>query len=292
MPSSDPSSDNISGSLLIGGLISMALWGVACVQIYLYFTRTSSDKLVFKATIALIGVLGTFDSVLISHFSYYYLISHDGNPLSSLTPLWTYSVHTVVISVSDFIIRTMFAYRICIFNNNKAILPTWIMLLSLTSVASELFGRTEISIGSSSRFLQDLAWLNLATAVVADLSITISLSYLLHRSRTGFRRTNSVIRLLIIYTVNTGGLVALGSLVILVACVTDGKNLIVYALFLALSKLYIISYLASLNAREAIRDRFQNDDPISINSQFLAREVGSHQSSPGNGNDPTRLGAV
>ncbi|TFK66415.1 hypothetical protein BDN72DRAFT_148293 [Pluteus cervinus] len=78
----------------------------------------------------------------------------------------------------------------------------------------ELTGRVVVTIKADSRSLK-LACLNFATVTLTGLSIAISLCYLLHRSRTGFLRTDSTIRVLMVYTVNTGGIVALGALVML-----------------------------------------------------------------------------
>ncbi|TFK72621.1 hypothetical protein BDN72DRAFT_894605 [Pluteus cervinus] len=70
------------------------------------------------------------------------------------------------------------------------------------------------------------------------------------------------------YTINTGGLVTVGSLLDLVDLVVypQGPGDIVDSLSYILNGMYLSSYLASLNAREDIRDRF--NDPVSVRSQL------------------------
>ncbi|TFK66414.1 hypothetical protein BDN72DRAFT_148343 [Pluteus cervinus] len=104
--------DNGLGALLIGGPVAMVLWGIACIQTYIYSTQKSSDGRAFKAMIAFLFVLDTFDSVLVCHILYYYIINKYANPLALLvptcafTPCRSFIAKAAVTTISDFIIRT------------------------------------------------------------------------------------------------------------------------------------------------------------------------------------------
>ncbi|TFK72639.1 hypothetical protein BDN72DRAFT_303413 [Pluteus cervinus] len=259
------------GALLISGLIAMALWGVACVQVYTYFIGSSSDRLLLKAMIASLCVLTTFDSALVCHFLYYYLIMQFGNPLAMLSPFWSNAVHNAIRPVIGFILRTMFTHRVYILSDKSIRLTVWITVLSFTGFVAAVFV-TITGFGPFTSYQQAVEYLDLAAVTLANLSITVSLCYLLHRSRTGFRRTNSVIRVLMMYTVNTGGIVTLGSSLSLVEAVTNfrGPSDILGSFAIILNGMYLNSYLASLNAREGIRNQFQTSGPVSVQSQFLS----------------------
>ncbi|TFK58429.1 hypothetical protein BDN72DRAFT_86437 [Pluteus cervinus] len=261
-----PSKIDISlGALLIGGLIAMALLGVACVQGYTYFNQSSSDRLLLKGTIAFLLILTTFDSALVDHFLYFYLIKQFGNPLVLSTLVWSLTVHNAIRPVVGFIIRTMFAHRVYIFSNKSILLTSWITVFSFMGFAAAVL--LEIP-GNIASYQEEFLYLNLAAVTLANLSITISLCYLLYRSRTGFRRTHSVIRLLMMYTINTGGIVTLGSLSSLVnfSIHPQGPSSILDSISRILNGMYLNSYLAGLNAREGIRDQF--NEPVSVRSQL------------------------
>lgn len=110
--------------------------------------------------------------------------------------------------------------------------------------------------------LASLMYLVFAAGTLSDLSVAFALCYLLLRSRTGFPRTDSLIGVLIMYTVNTGLLVALDATAGLIAFVFMPKNFIFVGFYLLLSKLYLNSYLAILNVRKGLREKL--DEPKSI----------------------------
>ncbi|TFK72650.1 hypothetical protein BDN72DRAFT_835960 [Pluteus cervinus] len=270
--------DTSFGPLLIGGLISTALWGVTCVQTYIYFTRKSRDGPAYKAVIAFLFVLCTVDSMLTGYILYYDLVTHSADPLASVAGGWSYTqARSIVSFLSDFIIRTMFAIRLYKFSKNNVILVTWIMTLSLVAFAAGLFCIIQIlRINSFERLheFSNIVSLIFATNALADFSIATSLCYMLHRSRTGFRRTDSLIRLLMIYTLNTGVIFVVDAIPTLVAFVTMPQNLIYNISYLPSAKLHLNSYLACLNARESIREKFEMQDPILVESQLSSGILG------------------
>ncbi|TFK64553.1 hypothetical protein BDN72DRAFT_261893 [Pluteus cervinus] len=278
-----PSFDDSLGALLVGGLVAMALWGVTCMQTYTHFTRKSTDRPAFRVMIAFLSALDTFDSALNAHILYYYMVTHFLDPLALLVPIWSFSAHVGVTTISVFIIRTMFALRAYRLSNRNLVLMTWIMTISITDLVVGTYITIRAFRMDTFMGLKDLSnfmYFNFAAATLTDLSIAVSLCYLLHKSRTGFMRTDSLISVLIMYAVNTGVIVAVDASLGLVAYVTMPKNLIFFAFYLLLSKLYLNSYLAGLNARETLRDRFQMGDPISVHSQFTPMNLGSNSSFP------------
>ncbi|KAJ7649234.1 hypothetical protein B0H17DRAFT_1102534 [Mycena rosella] len=110
--------------------------------------------------------------------------------------------------------------------------------------------------------LSSLMFLNFAAGTSSDLSVALALCYLLRGSRTGFQRTDSLIRVLMMYTVNTGLIVALDATAGMFSYVFMPHNFIFLGFYLLLSKLYLNSYLAILNARTGLREKL--DDPKSI----------------------------
>ncbi|TFK34663.1 hypothetical protein BDQ12DRAFT_689355 [Crucibulum laeve] len=260
-----PAFDNTLGSLLVGGLVAMALWGVTCVQTYTYFSRGSRDPPAFKALIGFLLVLDTFDSALNAHILYHYMVSNYLNPLALLLPVWSVIIHVAITSISNFMIRTMFAQRVYKLSNGNILVTLWIMALSatdlvvgiiITAKAFQITSFLELSTLSS------LMYTNFAAGTGSDLSVALALCFLLYRSRTGFRKTDTLIGVLMAFTINTGLIVAVDAALGLIMYIVMPNNFIFLGFYLLLSKLYLNSYLATLNAREELREKI--DEPVSI----------------------------
>ncbi|KAI0309725.1 hypothetical protein OF83DRAFT_1288483, partial [Amylostereum chailletii] len=93
-----------------------------------------------------------------------------------------------------------------------------------------------------------------AIEVVTNWIISISLVYYLSRSRTHFKRTDTMINRLIAYTVSTGGLTSIITLINLVSF-SVWPNDFYYAFFnFMITPLYSNSLLVTLNTRDHVRD--------------------------------------
>jgi len=96
-------------------------------------------------------------------------------------------------------------------------------------------------------------FLALVTASVVDILIAASLCFTLARLRTGFERTDSMIKSLMLYVINTGVLTSLFSLTALSLYAVYPHNLIFLAVEFPMTKLYVNAYLAMFNARRHLQ---------------------------------------
>jgi hypothetical protein len=122
--------------------------------------------------------------------------------------------------------------------------------------------------------LSGLLYANFACGTGGDLSLALALSILLYRSKTGFRQTDSLIHILMVYTVNTGMIVAFDAFMGMIMYAIMPNNFIFLGFYLLLSKLYLNSYLAALNAREDLRDRME--EPVSIHLSQISHSRGRY----------------
>lgn len=257
--------DNTLGSLLLGGMTAMGLWGVTCVQTYTYFTRPKKDRAFLQIMVAFLLALDTFDSALNIHILYHYMVSNYLNPVALMIPVWSVLIHVFLTALSNFIIRTMFAQRIYRLSKGSILLTAWIMSISIadlvtgTIITIKAFQlKTYLELDS----LSNLMYITFAFGTGSDLSVALALCWLLRTSRTGFRKTDSMIKVLMLYTVNTGLIVALDAAAGMLTYIFMPNNFIFLGFYLLLSKLYLNSYLATLNARQDLRE--QMSDPVSI----------------------------
>ncbi|KAK2462814.1 hypothetical protein APHAL10511_005205 [Amanita phalloides] len=121
------------GPLLIGGLLALALWGVICVQIFTYFMDRPRDRVVFRATIAGLWSLDTFGSALIIYTLYHYMVINFMNPSAIGVLVWSDIIFILQTATSDFIIRTLFIYKIYQLSKQN-VWPSG-LLLALSSLA-------------------------------------------------------------------------------------------------------------------------------------------------------------
>jgi len=112
--------------------------------------------------------------------------------------------------------------------------------------------------------IKTLGSIALSLGVATDIFTAASLSYFLHKMRTGYKRSDTLINRLIIYSVNTGLLTSVFSAAVLVTYNLMPANLIFIAFYFSLSKLYANSCLATLNTRRFVQGRGTDHEEATI----------------------------
>jgi len=91
--------------------------------------------------------------------------------------------------------------------------------------------------------------------------IAASMCWSLYRWRTGFARTDSIIMTLTTYIVNSGLLVSLLAVAVMINFVVSPTSMIWVAIYWTMGKCYVNSLLAMLNSRDYVRNRSTTDHP-------------------------------
>ncbi|KAH0586759.1 hypothetical protein H2248_007966 [Termitomyces sp. 'cryptogamus'] len=127
--------------------------------------------------------------------------------------------------------------------------------------------------------------IELAATSICDIAISISLWFHLHRNRSGFARTETVVKKLILYTVNIGLLTSGASSLTLILWLALPQNFGFISLTLIRSKLYVNSLLVTLNyrktARAILNEGGQTQGTTSRFFQDLDENIQLHQFSKG-----------
>lgn len=282
--------DNSLGAMLVGGLVSFALYGITFTQTYIYYERRHNDRPFIKLLVLALWLLDTFDTALIGHILYHYMVTNFANPLGMQSPVWSLLIHVLVTSVSDFIVRIMFSRRILKLSGSfvltgAVVAISFVDLICGLIITGKAFGiHTYEGLDSISH----LFYINFAAGTLGDLYVALVLCYFLHSSRTGFKRTDSLINILIIYTVNTGLITALDAAAGMITYIVMPDNFIFIAFYLNLSKFYVNSYLASLNARDIIREK-SSGNIVSIQLSRLTNSLRTADIETGASSSPTTL---
>ncbi|GJJ13645.1 hypothetical protein Clacol_007901 [Clathrus columnatus] len=147
-------------------------------------------------------------------------------------------------TASDTLVRGIFATRIWSLSRNV------LLVMIIGSLSLVYLGFTILMIIDSKK-VQHIMWLlyvSLATAVAADACIAIFLCWQLYNKKTSFKR----------FTINTGLVMTLASTSVFIFFVLQPDNFIYIGVFFVTSKLYNNSLLASLNARDYVRNQLKS----------------------------------
>ncbi|KAK0192772.1 hypothetical protein F5146DRAFT_1191721 [Armillaria mellea] len=263
------------GAVLISVIVSSCLFGVTCTQTWYYFTRYS-DSIVMKVLVSAIWVFECCHMCFISHAIYYYLILHYGDPasLAEIPVVWSVSLNIATTDIITFLVYLFYARRIYYLSKHNVPLVAVVVILSISRLGAS-FGVTGYRLGLMvllrhydlclivtvfSMYLKyflffarpsmrNLMRAALVLHVVTDLLVAVSLCYYLHNSRTGIKRTNTMIDKLMVYAIHTGLTTAFVDILVLAFNKAYPDNLVYMAVYLILANLYSNSFLAMLNAR-------------------------------------------
>ncbi|KAI0312785.1 hypothetical protein OF83DRAFT_614442 [Amylostereum chailletii] len=147
-----------------------------------------------------------------------------------------------------------FAYRIYFLSGRQWIVPALICLLSLAHLVLGgivyVINALKLVFFASSSPNLPFGISALGLDMACDFIIAITMTHYLRRGRANINvRTNSAIRLLIIYTMNTCLLTTVCATACLVSLVASSDTLIYTLFFFVLARLYLCSLMTTLNSR-------------------------------------------
>ncbi|KAM5532687.1 hypothetical protein V8D89_013656 [Ganoderma adspersum] len=255
--------DKLFGSVLIGTFLGLVLYGITLHQFYRYVRMYPSDITILKVAVFLTVMLETVHVALSCHTCYYFLVSSFFQPAKlgvATHPMeWLPVTSGVIISTS----QAFFARRAYIFAKG------WYRILVLLAVVC-LLGELGFSIattvveyidtdsGFSGQFVANTWLIACASglAVCADTTITTVLIIALRRNRSGIKSTDSLMDVLVLYTITTGLITSLSMLsLFLVVTIAPTEDGIYTAISVLVTKLYANTLLAALNSRRSLHDR-------------------------------------
>ncbi|KAI0794404.1 hypothetical protein C8Q74DRAFT_1248572 [Fomes fomentarius] len=251
-----PAFDDTLGAWLIGSVLGVLLQGVAYHQTYRYFRLYPRDSPYIKTWVVLLSITETVNTIFVLHTCYYYLVTNYFNVTALfLGPVWSLKLLPVPASLSAVITQTFFARRIYLINRRLrpvAVLAVFLILMFCASFTA--FTALGWNKQTMSDFL-DLSWLaSLASGLImaADLIMTFVLIWFLRRNHTGVIHTDSILDLLIMYTISSGLIICIFNVLNVAFSLLWPDNLIYTAISVILTKLYSNTFLASLNTRKSL----------------------------------------
>ncbi|KAI0819158.1 hypothetical protein BC628DRAFT_1424058 [Trametes gibbosa] len=210
--------------------------------------------------------------MLISGAMYWYCISNFTNLPAVQTPIWPIS------NISNSIVRYILGYHLWKLNNRNWVLPTIIAVFCVIIPADATYFAVELcSIDSYQELWGKSSWslyFGLPAEAIGDLIIAVAQCAMLRSLETGIRRSDTIVRTLVVYSISTGMLTSLCALAALIAYAVNHTTFIYFAFYFVLSKraspllsdlsistirpnylprlVYVNALLARLNARGSL----------------------------------------
>ncbi|KAJ4490549.1 hypothetical protein J3R30DRAFT_97314 [Lentinula aciculospora] len=216
-----------------GFFVSIFLGGITIVQAYMYFPHPS-DRMTVQVIAATMLILDLISSALVAESLYYYLIPHFGSlaPLQFITP--ELSAECLISGIITFISQMYFVYQIYSVKRVGALAWTVIGVLSLFAILTFVGGigcvvtMYVFAYGVLADRDKDFAiFFGLAKGFGAatDIMATMAMCTFLSNAKTGIRQTDNLIKTLIQYIVERGGVVTLIQTLLLITFYAAPNNL-------------------------------------------------------------------
>ncbi|KAK7006411.1 hypothetical protein R3P38DRAFT_1708376 [Favolaschia claudopus] len=260
--------DDFLGTWLIGLILSSVrdsrLFGVTCLQIFLYFTKyCSRDRGILKIFVLFLFALDAFHLALVSHSLYSVVVTNFGDYVQLGIAPWSLLIQTVVGILLGTLVQFFYGWRIYVISKKSVILPVMIGICSTTCFVFGAIYTHKSFVFKFFKLAERLVvWsaIGLGFGAAADLLIAGTMIYYLLKSKTGFRKTNRAINILVAYSLSTGALTSVFAIGDVIAGSVAPSSLDHVPFFFILIRLHFLSFMSILNSRNHVREQFYAGD--------------------------------
>jgi hypothetical protein len=250
---------NTIGAAFLGTVFAAMLYGITNLQVYLYFQNYRNDWRVQKYSVALLWVLDTLHLSLTIAAVYHYLIDSFGSQTAIQLVVWTFKLQIAVNVIIIIVIQTLYAVRVWKLGRHyQRIWPVLVAVIVASGYAIGIVLAVKTYNIRTFAEMSRMSWVIYASfswSTAIDIVIAIAMCFYLMRSKSGFSGTNNKIIAIIRMTLISGFLTSACSLTALITYGTMPDTLVFLGIEFLLTKLYINSFLAMLNARQSVRDQ-------------------------------------
>ncbi|KAJ2915064.1 hypothetical protein MD484_g5346, partial [Candolleomyces efflorescens] len=265
-----------TGAIFLGTFFSMALWGVATMQLILFFaSKYPGDSWRLKTLVLWVWAMDTVHKGLIIAGNYKDLVS--GRVINPTGPNKEMILTHIATSWVAVPVQLFFMYRIWRFQSRIR----WFFVIPLAPCIAFHFAmgfvlttvnwiRHNNPEAIPRSVMLNLVIANMVVVAAADVLLAIGLCILLWSTyrevvsgTAGAKSGASMVQRLLLLTINTGIWTALFGLITMATSIRYPQNLIHIAFCFIISPVYLNMLLANLNARSFIRS--ETDKVIEFN---------------------------
>ncbi|KAI9444140.1 hypothetical protein H4582DRAFT_2071717 [Lactarius indigo] len=255
-PSESPTASRdvirIAAPLLFNPVFNWALYGVLCVQIYVYSYNFPMDKRSLKFLVYFVFLVETVQTALGGADIYYWFVAGFGNVErlgnSHFAPI-NDAILTTVISVIN---QGYFCYRIWVLNSRSSRICWVIAVASVTQSAAAVWGGIKPLILGKDVVPKTALYLWAISSALTDIIIAVAMTLLLRKASSNF--SSFVLIRVVRLTIETNTLTATLAITSLVLFVAFPNKLYYTYTVAIIGKVYSNTFLVSLNNRIYLRD--------------------------------------
>ncbi|KAL4251924.1 hypothetical protein ABKN59_002619 [Abortiporus biennis] len=268
--------DNTVGAVFIGMVVTATLYGITCVQLYMYYMHTGKrDRPAFRTFVAFLWVLDGAQLAFVAHLVYYFVVTNYFNPLALASAPWTGAAFSISSTISDVLVRCVFVYRVWKLSRSKP-LAFGLIFGNLVVGSFGVASASRIQEIGSFQNLKQISWIIycvFASIACIDSVIAGILGYLFWHLRTGFEHTDSQLEMLMSYSIHTGALTSMIAIIVLITYISMPSNFIYMGVMATLPKFYLNALLATLNARDILRAKLESPSNLTASVQLTKINV-------------------
>ncbi|KAH9041362.1 hypothetical protein EDB85DRAFT_2286330 [Lactarius pseudohatsudake] len=248
--------------LFFGPLFNWALYGVLCVQIYVYSYNFPNDRRSIKFLAYFVFVLETAQTALTGADVYYWFVAGFGN----VERLGNSHFAPIDVSIiTGLIAMIWFCWIIVVCAVTQAVATTWLGVISL-KVGKYVVSKAAV-----------YAWS--IPSALADILIAVAMTLMLRRASTSSNFSSIVIIRVVRITIETNALTAALAITALVLYAASPNQLYYVYITEIIGKLYSNTLLVSLNNRIYFREHQSsgrgNNAGLSVSKKIRATAVTS-----------------
>ncbi|KAF8266412.1 hypothetical protein EI94DRAFT_1733129 [Lactarius quietus] len=253
------------GALLIATIFSSILYGVTWLQVYSYYScYCSRDRWHLKSLVAFLMAVDSVNMAFIGHANYYYSVTIWGDLTAFNDMPWSFPAVALSAIILEVSVQHFYAYRIYLLSKGSPYLPVLISVISLTGFVTGIvfgvIGLEEVYVVSKG--FRALFIATGSSNILCDVLITLGMVYTLWSNHTLVRRTNTVLNLLTIYTVNCGILNLAFFVPSMILLYVYPDELIFTPTSFIMVRLYFCSFMSILNTRDNLREMLDGPDVV------------------------------
>ncbi|KAJ6460027.1 hypothetical protein C8R47DRAFT_1327811 [Mycena vitilis] len=291
--------DNTLGAVFFGVVFSSILFGVGSLQVYYYYHYYPHDTLMHKCSVGLLWFLDALHLSLTIIGTYHYGVRGFGHPEVLGEVIWcvlfplplpipipipaffsspsltapdslpalsrSIKLQAAINVVIILMVQSLYAYRVWLLSGyHHGVLGYLVAGVVLGGFAIGIVLAYETYTIFSWSQIGDIGWAvssSFAASSFIDIVISVAMCYYLRKSKGRESRLNSRISTLMQWTLSSGIFTSACSVSALFSFITMPNNLVFLALSYLLTRLYVNSFMAMMNARQ--REHRHDDSTFS-----------------------------
>lgn len=264
---------NTYGAAFVGLIVSQMLFGLEIAQAWIYYWQYwNKDRKALKFLVAFLIVMDTMSTIMSTCAIYWYLVGNFNNVEGLGFRVWFINLQPFFSAITIPIVQLFYVRRAYLVSGSLLcpiiVVPLCIgsTVWALYSILSTISGNTGSQSEGHVPVWLPTMWSSLCVFVM--LLVTATICWTLHRKRTGFAKTDSMIITLMVNSINSGVLLCAIEIAMAITFAINPSNMIWLAIYWVENKCFINSLIAMLNIRDYVRDRGQltTDVPENLSS--------------------------